>query len=114
MKYHKHVLPNGARLILALMPAAHSVGINVFVGTGSRNETAENNGLSHFLEHLAFKGTSEFTSSKEVSESIEGLGGILNAYTSDAVTNYHVKVIPEHFKKAFSVVSQLVFWPLLR
>ena len=114
MEYSKHTLPNGVRLVFTPMPASHSVGVNIFVGTGSRNEPKEINGLSHFLEHIVFKGTKSFENSKVISEEIEGVGGIINAYTSDSVTNFHVKVTAEHFVKAFALVSSLVLEPLIR
>lgn len=114
MIYSRQTLPNGCRLISTSIPTAQSVGINVFVGTGSRNETEETNGLSHFLEHLVFKGTQNYPSSRAVSESIEGLGGVLNGYTSESLTNYWCKVTPEHFGQAFDVVASLVCQPLLR
>lgn len=113
MDYFKRTLPNGARLIFTPMPESHSVGISVFVGTGSRNEAFKEGGISHFLEHMVFKGTVSYPNSKVISEEIEGVGGVINAYTSDSVTNFHAKVTPEHFKKAFFVVSSLVLEPLL-
>ena len=114
MEYLKKTLGNGARLIFTSMPSAQSVGINVFVGTGSRNETEKNNGLSHFLEHMVFKGTKSFPSSKIISEEIEGVGGVLNGYNSESVTNYWCKVLPQHFGKVFAVVSGLVTEALVR
>lgn len=114
MKYLKHILPNGCRLIFTPMPQSHSVGINLIVGVGSRHETKEVSGLSHFIEHMAFKGTKSFKDSKEVSEAVEGVGGILNAYTSESLTNYHAKVVPEHFGQAFQVIADLVLHPRLR
>ena len=114
MKFIKHALPNGVRLVFTPMPFSHCVGINIFVGTGSRNEALKINGVSHFLEHMVFKGTRSYGDPKTISEEIEGVGGVLNAYTSESVTNFHVKVTPEHFTKAFSLVSSLVLEPLLR
>lgn len=114
MKFIRHKLNNGVRLIFTPMPQSHSVGVNVFVGVGSRHESKEVSGLSHFIEHMAFKGTKTYGSPKIISEEIEGLGGLINAYTSESLTNYHVKVTPEHFKTALAVVSSLALEPLLR
>lgn len=114
MEYVKRQLPNGVRLIFVPMKESHSVGIHIFVGTGSRNEDVKINGLSHFLEHMVFKGTKSYENSRIISEEVEGVGGIINAYTSDSVTNYHVKVTPDHFESAMSLVSSLVLEPLIR
>ncbi|MCL5004043.1 MAG: insulinase family protein [Patescibacteria group bacterium] len=114
MKYIRQTLANGVRLIFTPMPQSLSVGVNVFVGTGSRNEAAQINGISHFLEHLVFKGTKKYENSRIISESIEGLGGMINAYTSDSLTNFHARVTPPHFEEAFRVVASLVLEPLLR
>ncbi len=107
-------LKNGVRLILIPNPEAASVGISVLVGTGSRFENSNNNGISHFLEHLVFKGTKNFRSQILISENIEGIGGVLNGYTSSQVTNYWAKVLPQHFKVAAEVLTDLVIFPLLR
>lgn len=107
-------LKNGVRLILIPNPEAASVGISVLVGTGSRFENPINNGISHFLEHLVFKGTRNFRSQVLISENIEGIGGVLNGYTSSQVTNYWAKVLPQHFKVAAEVLTELVISPLLR
>lgn len=114
MDYKRHTLTDGVRLIFTPMPQSHSVGVAVIVGVGSRHEREEINGLSHFIEHMAFKGTKTYSGPKIISEEIEGVGGIINAYTSESITNYHVKVTPEHFKTAFAVVASLALEPLLR
>ena len=110
----KIVLKNGTRLVFIPNAGAASVGISVLVGTGSRFENSANNGISHFLEHLVFKGTKNFRSQVLISENIEGVGGVLNGYTSSQVTNYWAKVLPQHFKVATEVLTDLVISPLLR
>jgi predicted Zn-dependent peptidase len=81
-------LDNGLRVVTTPMPAAQSVSVNVFVGVGSRAETARTNGLSHYLEHMMFKGTERRATAIDIAEAIEGAGGILNAYTSQELTCY--------------------------
>lgn len=112
--FKKIILKNRVRLILIPNSEAASAGISVLVGTGSRFENSTNNGISHFLEHLVFKGTKNFRSQVLISENIEGVGGVLNGYTSSQVTSYWAKVLPRHFKAAAEVLTDLVVSPLLR
>lgn len=107
-------LKNGLRFILVPMGGANSVGISILVGVGARAEEKNTNGISHFLEHLVFKGTKNFPTQVSISEGIEGVGGILNGYTSSQVTNFWVKVLPQHFDSSFAILSDLVVNPLLR
>ena len=114
IEHHKEILGNGVRLVLVPMKGSTSVGISVLVGVGSRYENQENNGISHFLEHLVYKGTKNFPTQVLISERIEGVGGVLNGYTTSQVTNYWAKVTPQNFKESFEVLSDLVLHPLLR
>ena len=77
--YQKTTLDNGLRIITTTMPHILSVSICIFIGVGSRYETEAEAGVSHFIEHLFFKGTQKRPTSREISEAIEGVGGILNA-----------------------------------
>ncbi|MGH7697298.1 MAG: insulinase family protein, partial [Candidatus Dormibacteria bacterium] len=79
-------LPGGVRLVLAPMPGRSSVAASVLVRVGSRWEARRLAGISHFLEHIVFKGTERFPTSRAVSESIEGIGGVLNASTDKELT----------------------------
>ena len=92
--YDRTVLNNGLPVLTSTMPQTRSVTLAVFVGAGSRYETDEMAGLSHFLEHLPFKGTRDWPTAKHVSEAIEGVGGMMNASTDREMTVYWVKVAP--------------------
>lgn len=88
-------LKNGLRVAADEMKDVETVSIGVFVNTGSRNETPEINGISHFLEHMAFKGT-KTRSARQIAEEFEGIGGRINAYTSKEKTVYYAKVLKKH------------------
>lgn len=106
------VLPNGARLILVPMAGVNSVATAVMVGVGSRYETVENNGVSHFLEHMVFKGTEKYPTTDDVN-SIERAGGLQNAYTDIDITNYHNKVLSEDWHLALEINKELAIKPRL-
>lgn len=111
--FQRTVLDNKLRVLTSSMPHATSVSVTVSVGAGSRHEPDELAGLSHFLEHLPFKGTEGWPTARHVSEAIEGVGGILNAGTDREVTVFWCKVARLHFRQAFSVLLDLVLHPLL-
>ena len=111
--YQRTVLHNGLPVLTCTMPQTRSVTIAVFVGAGSRYETDEMAGLSHFLEHLPFKGTRDWPTAKHVSEAIEGVGGMMNASTDREMTVYWCKVARPHFPRAVSVLSDMVLHPTL-
>ncbi|PIZ64515.1 hypothetical protein COY14_04615 [Candidatus Roizmanbacteria bacterium CG_4_10_14_0_2_um_filter_36_9] len=106
-------LPNGLPVILVDTHAFPSVSTLLLVGTGSRNETAKTNGISHFFEHMAFKGSDDYPTSFDISSKIEGLGGIFNAFTSKDHTGYYVKGTNVHFDEISDVMSQMLLHPLL-
>ncbi len=106
--YQKTTLDNGLRLITAAMPHTHSVSICIFIGVGSRYETELQVGISHFIEHLCFKGTPKRTTAKEISEAIEGVGGILNGGTDKELTVYWCKVAQPHFPLALDVLADML------
>lgn len=106
--YNKAVLDNGLRVITSTMPHSHSVCLVVLVGTGSCYETKEEAGISHFAEHLFFKGTQRRPTSKEVTEDIEGIGGIINGGTDKEVTVLWSKVASPHFPVALDVLSDIL------
>ncbi len=107
MTYTKIDLPNGLRIVAEEMPHTHSVSMGVFTGAGSRYEPAEFSGVSHFLEHMFFKGTTRRTA-KQISEAVEGVGGMLNAYTSINTTCYYAKVADIHFDRAVDTLSDML------
>jgi predicted Zn-dependent peptidase len=106
--YNKAVLDNGLRVITSTMPHSRSVSLVVLVGTGSCYEAKNEAGISHFAEHLFFKGTQRRPTSKEITQDIEGIGGIINAGTDKEITVYWCKVASPHFSIALDVLSDLL------
>jgi predicted Zn-dependent peptidase len=110
--YEKTTFPNGLRLLTSSMPHTHSVAISIYVGAGSRYETADVSGISHFIEHMCFKGTLKRPTSQLISETIDGVGGMLNAATDREFTVYYAKVARPHLELALDVLSDLILTPL--
>jgi predicted Zn-dependent peptidase len=106
--YNKAMLDNGLRVITSTMPHSRSVCLVVLVGTGSCYEAKNEAGISHFAEHLFFKGTQRRPTSKEITQDIEGIGGIINAGTDKEITVYWCKVASPHFSIALDVLSDLL------
>lgn len=104
---------NSVRLVYRKMKGVSSVALGFWVNAGSRNEPAATNGVSHFLEHLLFKGSKKY-SGDQIKENIEGLGGSLNAFTSEENTCYYAKFLGRHLKKVFGVLSDMVLHPVLK
>ena len=102
-------LDNGLRLVTTTMPHTRSVSINFFIGIGSRYETDQHGGISHFIEHLNFKGTSKRSTAKEISAAIEGVGGFLNGGTDKELTIYWCRVAQPHFHLALDVLVDMLF-----
>ncbi len=103
-------LPNGLRVIAEPLPHLRSVSIGVWVRAGSILEKPEENGLSHFIEHLAFKGT-ERRSARQIAQEMDAVGGYLNAATSKLSTTYYAKVIDEDLELAADILSDIVIHP---
>ena len=106
--YQKTTLNNGLRIITSTMPHVRSISICIFIGTGSRYETEAEAGVSHFIEHLLFKGTEKRPTAREISTSIEGIGGILNGGTDKELTLYWCKVAQHHFLSALDVLVDML------
>ena len=106
--YQKTTLANGLRVLTAPMPHIRSVSMSFFIGTGSRYETEEQAGISHFIEHLCFRGTSKRPTSIEISTEIEGVGGILNGGTDKEITIYWCKVAQPHLQTALDVMVDML------
>ncbi|KPB04410.1 M16 family metallopeptidase [Bacillus sp. CHD6a] len=104
----KHTCSNGVRIVLENIPHVRSVAIGVWIGTGSRNEDNVNNGVSHFLEHMFFKGT-ETKNAREIAEAFDSIGGQVNAFTSKEYTCYYAKVMDEHSSYALGVLADMFF-----
>jgi predicted Zn-dependent peptidase len=106
--YHKEVLRNGLRLVTASMPHTRSVSIGFFIGAGSRYESDNEAGISHFIEHLCFKGTTTHPSASDICTVIEGVGGMINAGTDKELTIYWSKVAQPHFHSALEVMVDML------
>ncbi|QKY69070.1 pitrilysin family protein [Lentibacillus sp. CBA3610] len=104
----KHTSDNGLRIVLENIPAVRSVTIGIWVKTGSRNETEEINGISHFLEHMFFKGTSS-RSPQDIAEAFDAIGGQVNAFTSKEYTCFYAKVMDTHKEKALEILADMFF-----
>ena len=91
-------LKNGIRVITEEIPSIESASVGIWINAGSRNEKKKENGIAHFLEHMAFKGT-EKRSALQIAEEIENVGGFINAYTSREITCYYAKVLKDHLEK---------------
>lgn len=98
---------SGLQVITYYMPHMNSVSVGIWIGAGGRNESEQRSGISHFIEHLLFKGTPK-RDCKEISQAIEGLGGVLNAFTGEEYTCYYAKVIADYFNVTFDVLWDMV------
>jgi predicted Zn-dependent peptidase len=108
----KEVIPNGLTVITETMAAVRSVSMGIWVRTGSRQEAEPENGITHFLEHMVFKGTKKRTA-EEIARSADSIGGHLDAFTAKECTNFSIKVLDEHVDRGFEVLADLVKNPLL-
>lgn len=108
MTHKKKVLSNGLTAIVVPMPSFESATIMVMVGAGSRYETKKNNGISHFLEHMAFKGTKKRPTALDISSLIDGMGGEFNAFTSKEVTGYYVKSAVSEIPTTADLLSDML------
>lgn len=106
--FEKRVLRNGLRVVYEKLPHVKSVTIGIWIGTGSRNETLANNGVSHFIEHMLFKGTQNRTA-KEIAESIDNIGGQLNAFTGKECTCFYARTLDSHIETAIEVLADMLF-----
>ena len=106
--FHKTTLDNGIRVVTNRMPHTRSVAIGVFVGVGSRYEPPERAGISHFIEHMVFKGTGRRPAAKQISETVEGTGGVLNAGTEQELTVYWCKVARSHLRESLDLLVDML------
>src|SRR5436309_5540656 len=106
-------LSNGVRVITEAMPHVRSVSVGIWIGSGSRRETAEENGISHFIEHMLFKGTTR-RSAEAIAREVDSIGGNLDAFTAKELVCFNTKVLDEHLPLAFDVLADLVLHPLFR
>src|SRR5438105_3676124 len=113
MNYTKKVLSNGLTVIEVPSQDAESVVVDFFVKTGSRSETPEENGISHFLEHFLFKGTKKYPSALAISSLIDSIGGEMNANTGKEHTQYYIKAHHSYLGMIFEVLNDMLQYPLL-
>jgi predicted Zn-dependent peptidase len=106
-------LRNGVRIVTEYMPYVRSVSLGIWIGSGSRAERGAENGISHFIEHMVFKGTAN-RSAEEIARSVDSVGGGLDAFTSKELVSFNTKVLDEHLPLAFDVLADLVQNPLFR
>lgn len=107
-KYHHTTLPSGLRVITVPMQSTHTVAVHIFVGAGSRQETKDINGISHFLEHMFFKGGKKYPDTKAVAGTLDGVGAQYNAGTGEETVDYYVKLPKEKAELAFDVLSDML------
>jgi predicted Zn-dependent peptidase len=112
--YERTALPGGPRVITSRLPGARSVSIAAYVLAGSRLESAAEAGAAHFMEHITFKGTAAYPTTRAVSEAIEGVGGSFNAATDRESTVYWVRVPLREMARGMDVLGELIVRPLLR
>jgi len=105
-----HTLSNGLRVVTEHMPSMQSASVGLWVSAGGRHERAEQNGIAHFLEHMAFKGTARRTP-QQIAEEIEDVGGYLNAYTSREVTAYYARVLADDVPLAIDLIADITLNP---
>src|SRR5579862_2293622 len=106
----KTVLPNGLLVLTESMPHVRSVSMGAWIGSGSRDETAEINGVSHFVEHMVFKGTTS-RSAQQIAREVDTIGGNLDAFTGKETVCFNIKVLDENVPVALELLSDLVLHP---
>src|ERR1700674_1239654 len=109
----KETLPNGLVVITEPMEHVHSVSVGVWINSGSRRESGEMNGISHFIEHMLFKGTTR-RSAEDIARSVDSIGGNLDAFTAKELVCFNTKVLDQHLSLAFDVLADLVLHPMFR
>lgn len=103
-----YTMPNGVRIVLEKVPTVRSVSIGIWVFSGSRNETEDLNGVSHFLEHMLFKGT-ENRNAQEIAEAFDSIGGYVNAFTAKEYTCYYARVLDSYKEYALEILADMFF-----
>lgn len=113
MDYKLHKLPSGLPVLIVPMPSLESITTTVWVKTGSRNEDPKVAGISHFLEHIVFKGSKKRPSAREISAAVDAMGGEFNAATSKEWTNFYIKAGRENLETSMDILSDMVLNPLM-
>jgi len=107
---HKTVLPNGLTVLTEPMEHVHSASVGIWVRSGSRREPPALNGISHFIEHMVFKGTTRRTA-EDIAREVDRIGGMLDAFTSKEMVCFNTRVLDEHLPKAFDILADMVLEP---
>jgi predicted Zn-dependent peptidase len=107
------VLDNGVRVVTETMPHVRSIAAGIWIGSGSRSERPGESGISHFIEHMLFKGTRN-RSAEDIARAVDSIGGNLDAFTAKELVSFNIKVLDEHLPEAFDVVADLTLEPLFR
>lgn len=110
-EFRRTILENGIRVISERVPYVRSISLGVWVDVGSRDENEKDNGITHFIEHMVFKGTKK-RNARQIAEFIEDIGGYLNAFTTKENTCFYVRILGEHLEKGIEVLSDLVQNPV--
>jgi len=113
---HNHqitILPNGIKVISETLPYVKSFSLGFWFNVGTRDENEDNNGISHFIEHMLFKGTKN-RSASQIADEIESLGGYLNAFTSKEHTCYYGRGLSRHIEKTFEVLADMIQYPAFK
>ena len=108
MMYEKKTLPNGVRILTEHVPGVRSVSLGIWVGTGSRHESAGENGAAHFIEHMLFKGTRSRTAA-QLAEEMDAVGGQINAFTTKECTCFYARVLDTHLARAADILCDMFF-----
>src|SRR5438105_9122431 len=107
MTFHQHTLPNGLQLVGEISPSAKSVAVGFFVRTGARDESADVAGVTHFLEHMVFKGTPRRTA-LDVNRDFDRIGAHYNAFTSEENTVFYAAILPEYIPQAVDILADIL------
>jgi predicted Zn-dependent peptidase len=108
-----HTLENGLRVVCVEMPHLHSAELAIYLKVGGRNDPPGKEGLSHFLEHVLFRGTDEFSSSQEIENAFEAIGGTPNASTDADSTCFYSRIHPDHYRRGMEIFASMIMRPLL-
>src|SRR5271167_1701484 len=108
---HREVLPNGLTILTEQMDHIRSVSMGIWLNAGSRNEEPEVNGISHFVEHMVFKGTTHRTA-EDIAREVDSIGGNMDAFTGKETVCFNIKVLDEHLPIAVDVLSDMVLHPV--
>ncbi len=114
IKFEKRILSNGLRVVVAPMKNSEAVTLQVLVGVGSKNESKRLNGISHFLEHLFFKGTKKRPTASDIYKELDRVGASHNAFTSYEITGFWVKLADKYFDVGLDVISDLLLNPIFK